>query len=163
MKTMKPAALVILIFLCASFWLPRYAFSSDKIKWHSYKEGIESGKMNKKKVFLYFYSDSCGYCEDMEKVTFKDVSVIETLDKNFISVKVNADKEKKTASSYNVRGLPGNWFIGEKGETISNRPGYIPPGMFHIILKYIHTDSYKSISFNSYIKNRINSGGKVLK
>ncbi|RPH48578.1 MAG: thioredoxin family protein [Desulfobacteraceae bacterium] len=163
MKIIKSASLVTLAFFCTSLWVSKYAFSSDNIKWHSYIEGMESGKKNKKKVFLYFYSNSCGYCEDMEKVTFKDVSVIEYLDKNFISVKVNADREKNAVSSYNIRGLPSNWFIGEKGESISNLPGYVPPGMLHVILKYIHTDSYKSMSFKSYINNQISSGKKLLK
>lgn len=161
MKKIKSAGLVILAFFCISLWVPQYAFSSDNIKWHSFKEGMEFGKMNQKKVFLYFYSDSCGYCGEMEKVTFKDISVIDILDKNFISVKVNADKERKTASSYNVRGLPGNWFIREDGEIISNVPGYIPPDMFFFFLKYIYTDSYKSMSLKSYINNHISSGKKL--
>lgn len=163
MRKIKSAGLVILAFLCASLWAPQYAFSSDNIKWHSYKEGMESGKTNQKKVFLYFYSDSCGYCEEMEKVTFKDISVIDILDKNFISVKVNADKERKAAADYHVRGLPSNWFIRENGETIGNRPGYIPPDMFFIFLKYIYTDSYKSMSFKTYVNNYISSGKKLLK
>ncbi len=163
MKKIKSAGLILLAFFCASLWAPQYAFSSDNIKWHSYKEGMESGKKNQKKVFLYFYSDSCGYCEEMEKVTFKDISVIDILDKNFISVKVNADKERKAVSSYNVRGLPSNWFIRENGETISNLPGYIPPDMLFFVLKYIYTDSYKSMSFKSYVNNHKTSGGKILK
>ena len=162
MRKIKSAGLVILAFFCASLWVPQYAFSSDNVKWHSYKEGMESGKTNQKKVFLYFYSDSCGYCEEMEKVTFKDISVIDILNKNFISVKVNADKEKNAVSSYYVRGLPSNWFISENGETISNLPGYIPPGMFHSILKYIYTDSYKNMSLKTYVNNHISSGKKHL-
>lgn len=160
MKKIKSTGLVLLAFFCISLWAPQYALSSDNIKWHSYKEGMESGKTNRKKVFLYFYSDSCGYCEDMEKVTFKNVSVINVLDKNFISVKVNVDKEKKAVADYHVRGLPSNWFIKEDGETISSLPGFIPPGMFYFVLNYIHTDSYKNMSFKNYMNNQISSGEK---
>jgi len=163
MRKIKSAGLVILAFLCASLWVSQYAFSSDNIKWHSYKEGMESGKKKQKKVFLYFYSDSCGYCEEMEKVTFKDISVIDILDKNFISVKVNVDKERKTAADYHVRGVPSNWFIKENGETISNLPRYVPPEIFSVVLNYIYTDSYKSMSFKIYENNYISSGKKFLK
>jgi thioredoxin-related protein len=76
---------------------------------------------------------------------------------------VNADKERKAVSNYNIRGLPSNWFIRENGETISNLPGYISPDMFFFILKYIYTDSYKSMSFKTYVNNHKTSGGKVLK
>jgi len=127
----------------------------NSIKWQTYKEGMELGKKGRKKVFLYFYNDRCSYCKDMEKVTFKDQSVIDILNSRFIPVRVNADNEKKTASGYNITGLPSNWFITENGENISSLPGYVPPDRLFLILKYIHTDSYKSMTFKSYLKNMI--------
>jgi thioredoxin-related protein len=150
----------MLIFYFISSWIYSPAFSSDRINWHTYKEGMELGKKGQKKVFLYFYADWCGYCRDMEKITFKDQSVIDVLNSRFIPVRVNTDKEKEAASGYNIRGLPSNWFITENGENISNRPGYIPPNMLLFILKYIHTDSYKSMTFKSYLKNLIDSEKK---
>jgi thioredoxin-related protein len=156
MKHKKPAAFIALIF-CISLWICPPAFSSDRINWHNYKEGMALGKKDRKKVFLYFFTDWCTYCKDMEKVTFKDRTVIDTLNSRFIPVRVNADKEKVAASDYNVKGFPTNWFIDEKGEGISNRPGYIPPGMLLNMLKYIHTDSYKSMTFKSFMANFMNS------
>jgi thioredoxin-related protein len=129
------------------------ALSSDSIGWYGYKEGMELGKKGQKKVFLYFYSDLCRYCKDMEKITFKDRAIIDFLNSGFIPIRVNADKERAASNEYKVAGLPSNWFITENGENISNLPGYIPPGKLYIILKYIHTDSYKSMTFKSYLKN----------
>ncbi len=160
MKKTKLACIIMLIFFFISSWIYSPALSSDKINWHKYKEGMELGKNDRKKVFLYFYTDWCGYCKDMEKVTFKDRSVIDLLNSSFIPVRVNADKEKGAASGYNISGLPSNWFVAENGESISNLPGYIPPGKLFFILKYIQTDSYKSMTFNSYLKTLIASGKK---
>jgi len=160
MKKTKLTCIIILIFYFISSWIYSPAFSSDKINWHTYKEGMELGKKGRKKVFLYFYADWCGYCRDMEKITFKDQSVIDVLNSRFIPVRVNADKEKGAASSYNIRGLPSNWFITENGENISNLPGYIPPNILFPILNYIHTDSYKSMTFKSYLENSITSEKK---
>lgn len=157
MKKTKPACIVIMIFYFISFWICSPAFSSDSINWHKYKEGMEIGKKEQKKVFLYFYADWCGYCKDMEKITFKDRAVIDLLNSGFIPVKVNTDKEKAAADEYNVSGLPSNWFIAGNGENISSLPGYIPPDKLFFILKYIHTDSYKSMTFKSYLKKFIAS------
>lgn len=157
MKKTKLASVIMLILYSISLWICSPAFSLDSISWHKYKEGMELGKNGRKKVFLYFYTDWCEYCKDMEKITFKDRSVIDLLNSGFIPVRVNADKEKGAASDYNISGLPSNWFITENGENISNLPGYIPPGKLFFILKYIHTDSYKNMTFKSYLKNLIAS------
>ncbi|MBU0544898.1 MAG: thioredoxin fold domain-containing protein [Proteobacteria bacterium] len=159
MKKTKLACIMLILYFISS-WIYSPAFSSDRINWHTYKDGMELGKKDRKKVFLYFYADWCGYCKDMEKITFKDQSVIDILNSGFIPVRVNTDKEKVTASSYNISGLPSNWFITENGENISNLPGYIPPSKLFFILKYIHTDSYKSMTFKSYLKNLIASEKK---
>lgn len=160
MKKTKLTCIILLIFYFISLWICSPAFSSDKINWHKFKEGMELGKNDRKKVFLYFYADWCGYCRDMEKITFKDQSVIDLLNSRFIPVRVNTDKEKWATSGYNIRGLPSNWFITENGENISNLPGYIPPNMLFPILKYIYTDSYKSMTFKSYLKNLTDSEKK---
>jgi thioredoxin-related protein len=160
MKQRKLTSGLMLLFFFLSLGIYAPAFSSDRINWHTYKEGMELGKKDRKKVFLYFYTDWCGYCRDMEKVTFRNQSVIDILNGRFIPVKVNADKEKGPASDYNVKGFPSNWFIDEKGENISALPGYIPPGKLLVILKYIHTDSYKSMTFKSYLISEANSEKK---
>lgn len=153
MKKNKLICIAVTVFCLIFIWINSPALSSDSITWYRYKEGMELGKKDQKKVFLYFYSDWCRYCKDMEKITFKDRAVIDLLNSGFIPVKVNTDKEKGAANEYNVSGLPSNWFITEKGENISNLPGYIPPSKLIFILKYIQTDSYKSMTFKSYLKN----------
>ncbi|OQX23548.1 MAG: hypothetical protein BWK80_25535 [Desulfobacteraceae bacterium IS3] len=122
------------------------------IKWHSYNDGMALGKEKKKKIFLNFYADWCGYCKQMDSKTFRDKSVISYMNENFIPVRVNADKEMKIAAEYEVRGLPVSWFIAESGESIGSQPGYIPPETLLPILKYIHTDSYKKMSFDKFAK-----------
>nr|CBX27362.1 hypothetical protein N47_H21840 [uncultured Desulfobacterium sp.] len=135
------------------------AFASDGIKWHKYEEGMKSGKNSQKKVFLFFYSDFCRYCKEMESKTFKNTSVIDAVNNNFIPVKVNTDKEQNIAEEYGVRGLPSIFFISEKGEITNKYPGYIPSDMLLIALKHVYTDSYKTMSLKSYM-NSISSSEK---
>ena len=143
---------VFLLVACFFAWGPQSFASSGKIQWYPYKEGMALGKSEGKKVFLHFYADWCGYCVKMEKTTLRDPFVVNYLNTHFIPIRVNADREKKVVSDYSVRGLPATWFISETGETISNQPGYVPPDMLGNMLKYIQTDSYKTITFNDFIK-----------
>ena len=125
---------------------------SGNIKWYSYNEGMDLVKKEKKKVFIHFWAEWCPSCKKMEKETFKDSSVIAYLNKNFISIKVNSDRENALSSEFGVRGVPDNWFVSEDNEAISNLPGYIPTKMFLPILKFIQTDSYKRMTFNKFMR-----------
>jgi thioredoxin-related protein len=113
--------------------------ASGKIGWHSYEAGMARSKFEKKKVFLHFFADWCTYCVEMERKTFKDPAVVAALNRDFIPIRVDADREKATSALYRVKGLPDSWFISETGEAIGHRPGYIPPEQLIGILKMVLT------------------------
>jgi len=123
----------------------------QNIKWHDYEDGMALGKNKSKKILINFYADWCHYCKEMEDKTYKDNSIISYLNQNFVSIKINSDKNRKLAQNFNVRALPATWFVAETGENIGNRPGYIDAETMLPILKYIHTDSYKTMSFKDFM------------
>jgi thioredoxin-related protein len=108
-----------------------------KIEWYSYEDGMARGKFERKTVFLHFTAEWCYYCEVMEKETFKDPAIISSLNENFISIKVDYDRETRTSDFYRVRGLPDTLFVAEDGQIIGRRPGYIPPELLKRILELI--------------------------
>ena len=121
------------------------------IEWLSYAEGRERGEQQNKKVFLVFDADWCKYCLKMEEETFRNPTVIAYVNRNFVPIKVNSDREQAIARKYNVQGLPNTWFISETGDRIGNQPGYIPADKLLQVLKFIGTDSYRSMSFQAFI------------
>jgi len=128
--------------------------AKQEINWYSYDKGIAAGKAKDKKIFLHFYADWCAYCKIMNNKTFRDASVVDYLNKNFISIKVNSDQERELAQKYRVRGLPTNWFLKKTDEKIASRPGYIPPSEMILYLKFIYTDSYQKMTLKDFIANR---------
>ena len=122
------------------------------IQWLSYAEGRQRGEAENKKVFLVFNADWCRYCLQMEKETFQNPTVIAYVNRNFVPISVNSDREQDIAAKYSVRGLPSTWFISENGERIGNRPGYISTDEMLRILKYIGSDSYLSMSFKAFVE-----------
>jgi len=145
---------LILVLLLACFFFSSLSCSvaySDSIRWHSYKEGLAQGKKEGKKIFLHFYTPWCRYCKTMARETFKDPSVISYLNENYIPIKVDVGKKKN--SNFNIIGVPDTWFMTEDGEKIANQPGHIPPDRILNILKFIHTDSYKKMSFKAFLKS----------
>lgn len=121
------------------------------IEWMAYEEGRQRADSQNKKVFLVFNADWCRYCHQMEKETFQNPQVIAYVNRNFVPISVNSDKEQDIAAKYEVRGLPSTWFISESGDRIGNRPGYIPADEMLRILKYIGSDSYQTMSFKDFM------------
>ncbi len=128
----------------------RAATTDEKIRWYDYNEGLELGKNQNRKVFINFYADWCGYCKQMDRETFQDRAVIAYLNEEFVPVRVDTEQNQKAAADYRVRGLPVSWFIAEDGEPIGSQPGYIPPDTLLSLLRYIGTDSYKTMKFTEF-------------
>ena len=148
------AILVVMFLMAGTTALEKKGYASaGSIRWLSFENGMSLGKTSEKKMIIHFYADWCTYCEKMDKETFRDRKVADYLNKEFIPIRVNSDRRSNIASNYGVKGLPSTWFVDEDGRRISNLPGYIPPDMFLNILRYVHSDSYKSMSFNKFLKS----------
>jgi len=113
-----------------------FAFS-ESIKWYSHDEGMALGRSEEKKIYINFRADWCSACKHMEKKTFSDSVVIAYLNKYFISIKVDTDKETKISNTYRVSAIPDNWFLFKNGDPIGHSKGSIPPDIFMKILKSV--------------------------
>lgn len=125
--------------------------SDGGIQWMSYAEGRQLGEAQNKKIFLVFNADWCRYCLQMEKETFQNPTVIAYVNRNFVPISVNSDRQQDIAAEYNVRGLPSTWFLSENGDRIGSRPGYISTDEMLKILKYIGSNSYQTMSFKAFV------------
>ena len=116
---------VLIVTFCLVICLSGTVQASDSIKWYAYEEGKVLAKIEKKKVFLHFYADWCGFCLKMAKEAFQDTAVVSDLNNNFIAIRVDFDKEPDTAQKYGVMGLPSSWFLTAMGQPLLSIPGYI--------------------------------------
>ena len=138
MKTGKVLILLLVLLVGGAASGPAAA---DKIDWHTYESGMARSKFEKKKVFLHFYADWCKYCVEMERKTFTDPAVIAALNRNFIPIRVDSERETAAAALFRVKGLPDLWFLAESGEVIGHRPGFLPPDQLMKILTAITTSN----------------------
>ena len=135
----KTSNLIMLALFSVFIFTSASASSSknNKIEWHSYEDGMARGKFEKKAVFLHFTAEWCYFCGVMEKETFQDPEIISSLNENFISIKVDYDRETRTSDFYRVTGLPDSIFFAKDGQIIGRRPGYIPSELLKRILESI--------------------------
>jgi thioredoxin-related protein len=147
---------VVFLFIASFFFLfvSSGFTSSASIDWQNYNDGIAMVEKKSQKLLINFYSDGCKYCKVMDEKTFKDAAVVSYINRHFIPVRVNSATEQKIAEIFKIRGVPDTWFMSETKEVIGHRPGFIPPETMIMFLKYIHTDSYKNMSFKSFAKSQ---------
>ncbi len=124
--------------------------AADQIQWYSYEEGMALSASEHKKVFLSFHADWCKFCQTMDRQTFRDAGIISYLNSNFISIKVDVEREKSIAKKYNINPLPDSWFLSDKGEPIGNKPGFLSAGDLMPILQFIKTESFLKMSYRQF-------------
>lgn len=124
----------------------------QNISWNDYTPGMTLARKEGKSIFLYFHAAWCGYCSKLKKETFTDDRIKAYLKDHFISIGVDTDKREKLASQWEVRGLPTLWFLEADGTKINNLPGFVNADQLLSILKYIHTQSYKTMNFQEYVQ-----------
>ncbi len=102
----------------------------------TYEQALELAKQNNKPIMLKLTADNCKYCTKMDKEVLADNEVKLFLDKNFITVNINVDKEelplklKRTITptfifvdrNENITSkLPGSWNKKDFMDLLNNR------------------------------------------
>ena len=126
--------------VCAVFLMTTMA-SAAEIHWMTYRDGVALAKARHKTVMIFFYADWCHYCQQMKAETFTDARVIDAVNRDFIAVRVNIDKEAEIVREYRIRPIPDTWFVSAKGKPIGHRPGLIPADDLLRILNYMKKSS----------------------
>lgn len=91
----------------------------------SFNEALEESKKTGKPIFMDAYAKWCGPCKRMAATTFKDESVGEYFNKNFINLKIDWEESEGISlrGKYNVSAFPTLFFIGGDGEVIQKVVG----------------------------------------
>lgn len=94
------------------------------IQWRpDFQTAMSEARTSGKPVMVDFYTDWCGYCKKLDAEVYTDIGVIaESV--NFISVKINAEKESDLAQKYQVSGFPTILWLDANGTPIERLPGY---------------------------------------
>ena len=88
---MKNILLFFIVFNCFSLLSQS---KNEVLKTYSFEEVELMHRQNPKPILIYIFTDWCKFCFGMEKNTFKNKKVIETVNEQFYLVKLNAEEKK---------------------------------------------------------------------
>ena len=105
----------------------------------SLDRGLEKANESEKFVFVYFRSESCGWCKKFEAESFTDIRIIKILNENFELVTLDTVKQQELAISMRVRSTPAEVFLRSDGTEIKEAriSGYVDADTFLILLNEI--------------------------
>ncbi len=102
--------------------------------------GLEEVKLKGMLVFVYFRSESCGWCKKFEAEVLTDQRVVSVLEDSYVSVSIEVNRQKEITSDYKVRGTPTLIFLDDELKEIERIPGYVDAETFVSILNKIKSD-----------------------
>jgi thioredoxin-related protein len=133
---------------------------AQEIKWMSMDEALAAQKKKPKPIFMDVYTDWCGPCKQLDKVTFHDPAVVKHISENYYAVKFNAESnteinykgKKYTNPQFNpdrkgrnsqhefagmlaIRAYPSMMVFNAKGDVKEPIIGYLTPDQLLSALK----------------------------
>ena len=103
----------------------------------NFKQALNDAKTQNKKVLLIFDKNNCYYCDLLKEDTLSDLEVQKILNKYYIVVVIDVNKESKLAAEYKIYGTPNLIFLDKNNKEIHRINGYVPANEFLDTLKEI--------------------------
>jgi len=130
---------VITLILILFIWDCKGSKPSSAIEWKSYEEAINEGKKSGKPVFIFFVSRYCPMCERLEYEVLESHDIIKILNGQFVSTKVEAEKNPELMMHFRIVGFPTIW-IYKKGHLFGPIIGYVSSSMLKELLLQVLSD-----------------------
>ncbi len=90
----------------------------------------------------------------MDRSVLGDKDIEAILKRDFIYVRIDAEKSGDLARLYGVRGFPSSWFLEPTGARLFEAPGYVDKSVFRKVLQYVKGGHYRTTGINDYLKKK---------
>ncbi len=105
------------------------------IRWlYDLDEAKSYALLQRRDIFIYITADWSSQCERLEQNTLKNPTVIKELNSEFISLKLDYEKDKELINSLNVLALPTLVILDPSGKEIFRKTGYKDPDELQALL-----------------------------
>jgi uncharacterized protein YyaL (SSP411 family) len=89
-------------------------------------EAFARARSEDKPILLSISAVWCHWCHVMDETSYSDASVIETINRKYVPVRVDNDRRPDVNARYNMGGWPTTAFLAPDGTTLTGAT-YLPP------------------------------------
>ena len=127
MPVPRPCWIVVAVVLVGAFCPGREsaAASPDEAGWLADFESAQTEAQRLgRPLLIHFYADWCIPCRRMDRDVLRSPELSAHLKRNFVGVKVDADREPDVLKKYGVRSLPADVVVTVGGQVVIQTRGY---------------------------------------
>lgn len=125
-----------------------------KIPWQDYFPTMATGKGEAKPIMLHFGTTWNEGSNRMKRETYANYDVMLYLQKNFATGWVDVEQYPSLGKKYQMDGLPTIWFLDAEGKRLTSVDGFLGPERMLLILEFIQTKSYETMSYEMWKDRR---------
>lgn len=168
--------LVSIVALASVSFKPVEKPGALSINWMTWDMAVKLNKEHPKKIFIDVYTQWCGWCKRMDQTTYLDKDIINYLNANFYSVRLDAETrdtmhfnnhnfvnanptEKGSVNELAYSLLDGKMeypttvYMDENFGRLTVAPGYLTTSELKIVLTFFAENKYKTMSYEDYKKS----------
>jgi len=141
---MKPIFfLLLIIFSILTFLYSNgLTFNNNAIHYFKYEKALQLAQKENKILMIKLTAEHCQYCKKMDREVFTKKEVISTLNKNFIAIEIDVDKDSIPLNIKRTM-TPTFIFVNKNQKIISKIPGSWNKKDFLDILKSVKNKKEK--------------------
>ncbi|MFA7091690.1 MAG: thioredoxin family protein [Arcobacteraceae bacterium] len=102
-------------FLISIICFSNLLLAQSLLTYTNYDEAIHQAKKQNKHVLMFVYTDYCSWCDKMKKTTLSHQKTIEFINKNYIFLSINKEKEN-FPKAFTPRYIPTTYLIDAQNQ-----------------------------------------------
>ena len=126
---------------------------AQSINWINIESVFEKAKYQKKIVLVFFKTDWCKWCKEMEKATFNNPEIIKYINKHFVVAQVNPEKAGGEIKVNNITYNYKEFTLTSKVNTYPSCGFYSPHGYMIQVLKGFWNEEDLLNALKNFIEN----------
>ena len=91
------------------------------------KTALDTARQQNRPILMYFTTDYCGFCRQLDRNTWSNGAVAQTTNTLFIPLQVDGERFDHLAELLKVRGFPTTVVISPEGKELGRITGYVAP------------------------------------
>ena len=99
-----------------------------EINWRdNWDSALQEAKKQDRRILLELYMDGCPHCSRLHSETHADAKVADTLNSDYIPIRLEGRQNMDIVKKFNVTGAPTTLLFSPNGEELHRFAGYYSP------------------------------------
>ena len=127
--------LAVLVLIESAIRNPQSAIAQE-VQWRTdYNKARQEAVDKGRPLLLDFGTENCFYCKKLDATTFRDPTVVSVLNKSFIPLKIDAERNAALADALRVERYPTLVLAAPDGKILATQEGYLEALRCHELLQ----------------------------